>query len=906
MVSRFFQHRLPSVSALTLGASVLCVVALLSIPRAFAAAGINPSINYQGKLTTSAGASLANGQYNMRFKIFTDATGGSPVWTETWNESSQRVTATGGLFTAALGSITTMVGAVDFNNDSLYLQLEFDPGNDGTYEEVFAPRRRFSAVPYAHNARLLGGLTASQFLRADTMNATMSGDIIEGNQVIANTRFSGSQITIMRGSPSYFLGKVGFGTGAGLSAQTTVYTDDAANSEALLINSDETTGSQNLFKIISDAASANNAVFRIQADGATFSDNAYSSSGADYAEWFKSDDVLVPGEVVCIDIFQNNAVSRCERSGDPNVMGIVSTNPAFIGNTMSGADGLPIPGHYLIGLIGQVPTKISLENGPISSGDSLTSSSTAGVARKAKAGESTVGVALEAYDGTQETSVINVLISRRNQSLTVETVEENVLASIAAMNITDEVQKMVKTTIDNADLDTRISTLLTAQISDTHFAARVEEKVSTYLAGTGRLLIASQMEPLDQRLVALIGTSALISARINSLEDVLANMQSSLSVLSAFSGSTLRVASLQAESGAMQSLSTGYLRVAGRADIGAFSASGSLVQIGSLSATGALNIIGDVTVTGFVTIEKDLRVRGELILSNKQAGYALIPQTGTSVVVQFPEPMVATPIVTATPESPVLYAVRAVSATGFTIRIAGRAEEDIRFSYIALSAEEPRTVYGTGSMSSSFGIHPFPVNEKGQPLSTNNVWNSCIRGTPMMLGGEPVNCSRYHDDGVWEHPDLHISFVYQPNHEPPILTLPQGYVKSVVSDAPSETGDPVEPLHAAPTEDVSSAGETEEQAPSANETAAQTTEQSSPAEETSSIESDTLKSVPSTDDASTNEESPSVEQVPSTEEGTSMSSTEQQSVIAPEVTPLSTSIDALLPSDAVQSISILE
>ncbi len=870
MVSRFFLRRLSSSGVVTLLMGALFIVGMMMSSRVLAAAGINPSINYQGKLTTTAGSAISNGQYNMRFKIFTTPTGGSPVWTETWNESSQRVTATGGLFTAALGSITTMVGAVDFNNDALYLQVEFDPGNDGTYEEVFAPRRKFSAVPYAHNARLLEGLSASQFLRADTMNATMSGDIIEGNQIIANTRFSGSQITIMRGASSYFLGKVGMGTGTGLSAQTTVYTDDAANQEALLINSDETTAGQNLFKIISDAGSVNNAVFRIQADGSTFSDNAYSSSGADYAEWFYSSDVLRPGEVVCIDVLQNNAVRRCERSGDTNVMGIVSTNPAFIGNTMSGADGLPIPSHYLVGLIGQVPTFISLENGPIAPGDSLTASSTPGVARKAKAGESTVGVALEAYDGTQEKNVINVLISRRNQSLTVETVEQHVLESIASMNISDEVQKMVQKTVKDADLDARMRTLLTTQVSDLHLAAKVEESVSSYLSGTGRSLISAQLEPLDSRLVALIGTSALISARISSLENVLQEMQSSLTVLTAFSGSMLTVPSLSVEHASIESLDAGILRVAGRAEIGAFSASGSFVQIGSLSATGALKVIGDLTVTGFVTIEKDLRVKGQLILSNKQAGYALIPKTGTSVVVRFPEPMVATPIVTATPESPVLYAVRAVSATGFTIRIAGIAEEDIRFSYIALSAEEPRTVYGTGSMSSSFGIHQFLVNERGQPISTNAVWNSCIRGEPMMLGDEPVNCSRYHTDSVWEHPDLHISFIYKPNHEPPLLTLPEGYIKSVVAETSEQK---------------------QEEAP-----------QSVPAQDQPVVE--TAPEVPQEEAmpgiTSINEE----EQVPTLEQQEqSVETTSQESMTTQEVQPVSTSIDELLPSDAVQSLT---
>jgi hypothetical protein len=381
------------------------------------------------------------------------------------------------------------------------------------------------------------------------------------------------------------------------------------------------------------------------------------------------------------------------------------------------------------------------------------------------------------------------------------------------MNISDEVQQMVQKNIVDAKLETRMTALLSTQMEDLHLAATVEKNIASYMQGSGRTLIRANLEPLDNRLTALLGTSALISARITSIEDSLNALQSSAHILSAFSGSYLRINTLTAHDASMTSLMVrGLLRVAGRAEIGAFSASGSVVQIGSLNATGSLKIIGDMTITGFATIEKDLRIKGQLILSNKQAGYAVIPLTGTSVTVRFLEPMVSAPIVTATPESPVLYAVSKVTATGFTIRIAPAATEDIRFSYIALSADAPKTVRGTGSSASSFAIHQFPVNELGQPISSNPVWNSCIRGQVMMLGGEPVNCSRYHNDSVWEHPDFNISFIYNANHEPPILTLPTGYIKSITSEPNAIPEAPVlsnEPVPSAPVEDTHTAAPVE-------------------------------------------------------------------------------------------------
>ena len=89
---------------------------------------------------------------------------------------------------------------------------------------------------------------------------------------------SGSALNI-QGVNSYILGNTGIGTGTNLYAKHTIYTSDAFNNPALLINTDETTGTQDVFKVISDVASANDPAFRIRADGSVFSDNAYSGAG---------------------------------------------------------------------------------------------------------------------------------------------------------------------------------------------------------------------------------------------------------------------------------------------------------------------------------------------------------------------------------------------------------------------------------------------------------------------------------------------------------------------------------------------------------------------------------------------------------------------------------------------------
>ena len=182
---------------------------------------------------------------------------------------------------------------------------------------------------------------------------------------------------------------------------------------------------------------------------------SYLTNGADYAEYFWTEDTdLEPGEVVSVDITKENAVKRSERERDPNVIGIVSSNPAIIGNTEITADKKALSQQVIIGLLGQVPAKASIENGVIRPGDSLTSAIRPGYLMRADSGDSTVGVALEGLE--TEEGVIKVLISRRNKSLTVEQVEEKVQERIASMEIEDEVNLMVAGALNNLGVEGQI------------------------------------------------------------------------------------------------------------------------------------------------------------------------------------------------------------------------------------------------------------------------------------------------------------------------------------------------------------------------------------------------------------------------------------------------------------------
>ncbi|HEX8923548.1 MAG TPA: hypothetical protein VF828_02340 [Patescibacteria group bacterium] len=127
----------------------------LSASPTLAAAGINRQINFQGKVVNKDGSNVSDNNYNFTFSLYTTASGGSPIWTETWNSGTTQVSVTSGIFNVNLGAYSTFPPTVDFNSDSLYLGINFNADGEMT------PRIRMTAVPYALNAEKVGGLTVT-------------------------------------------------------------------------------------------------------------------------------------------------------------------------------------------------------------------------------------------------------------------------------------------------------------------------------------------------------------------------------------------------------------------------------------------------------------------------------------------------------------------------------------------------------------------------------------------------------------------------------------------------------------------------------------------------------------------------------------------------------------------------
>ncbi len=120
--------------------------------------------------------------------------------------------------------------------------------------------------------------------------------------------------------------------------------------------------------------------------------------GADLAEnYYTNDASVAPGDIVSLDSSLPAGVKKSSKPYDNGILGVISTNP---GSILDDGIGLIFGRAAPVALAGRVPVKVSAENGPIKPGDSLTSSSTPGVAMKATKSGAAIGVSLGSFQGT--------------------------------------------------------------------------------------------------------------------------------------------------------------------------------------------------------------------------------------------------------------------------------------------------------------------------------------------------------------------------------------------------------------------------------------------------------------------------------------------------------------------------
>lgn len=213
---------------LTLGVGFFVLVG-----RAQAATGINKQINFQGKVVNANGTNVANGNYDFVFSIYTVATAGTAIWTETRTTVNQ-VAVTDGIFRVSLGSITALPGSIDFNTDNIYLGINFN--NDGE----MTPRVQFTAVPQAFNALKVAGLTVTDttgtFTLAAAKTLTVNNTLTFAGTDATTITFQGTDTYVGRATTDTLTNKTIGTTGLTFSGATTDITTATGEDLTLVAN----------------------------------------------------------------------------------------------------------------------------------------------------------------------------------------------------------------------------------------------------------------------------------------------------------------------------------------------------------------------------------------------------------------------------------------------------------------------------------------------------------------------------------------------------------------------------------------------------------------------------------------------------------------------------------------------
>ena len=133
-------------------------------------------ITYQGSLTTPDGEPQAGGSYDMEFKLWGAASGGDMHWIEAHN-GANGVVVTNGVFSIDLGGITPFPDDLFATMPHLWLEVAADvDGNGITGDEVYSPRVRFTATPYAFHSG-----------NADKLDGLEGADLEESAEIAAET-----------------------------------------------------------------------------------------------------------------------------------------------------------------------------------------------------------------------------------------------------------------------------------------------------------------------------------------------------------------------------------------------------------------------------------------------------------------------------------------------------------------------------------------------------------------------------------------------------------------------------------------------------------------------------------------------------------------------------------------------
>jgi hypothetical protein len=218
-----------------------------------AAYAVPGKMNYQGRLADAAGTAKPDGLYNMKFRIYSAASGGTLLWSE-GRETTNRVAVTNGQFSVQLGEVTPIPSSV-FSSDNTYFEVELpspatvtcSTAACGSYTEgAMTPRQPVASSAYAMNA--------------DTLDCYKTSDFSVGG---ANNTFTGTNLFKLSSASAVSIQDNG---GASLFAANTstmqVVVGSASNGIVLSANGIQLAGTARSSRVVTLSPEYAGAAFR--------------------------------------------------------------------------------------------------------------------------------------------------------------------------------------------------------------------------------------------------------------------------------------------------------------------------------------------------------------------------------------------------------------------------------------------------------------------------------------------------------------------------------------------------------------------------------------------------------------------------------------------------------------------
>ena len=452
----------------------------------------------------------------------------------------------------------------------------------------------------------------------------------------------------------------------------------------------------------------NMSMFRVTATGDIFSSllGSVNTGGADLAERYTSQVPLEKGEVVAIDRQNNHGVKRSNFQYQSDLLGVVSTQPGFVA-------GAYTKDSYPIALVGRVPVKVTTENGPIRSGDFLTSSSVPGYAMKATKAGRVLGKTLESLDQSKLTECPASDIYLPNRMC------GEVMVFI---NLTDYLGTAVEVMMGDRGMTT------TSGATITGVSSMLSREQQTILSFLGQLNsennLTGQSDIFTDRVVAAremispqIVTDLLIAKRIraDSIEgleiftDKLSRLSDAYTTLA--SGSAVATSSAHIHEPVVASVSSVLSQPFTFASIAEF--------LQNVIFRGVVEFFGDVFFSGRVVFNADA------------AGIVIIPRTSTSADVVFTKSYETAPVISLTVlleeatdsaflSDAVNVAVARVTEKGFTVVLDMPIPRDMRYSWTATAVKNKTTTTGkspSSMLGTQLAVSPTPTASDSASLT---------------------------------------------------------------------------------------------------------------------------------------------------------------------------------------------